>query len=418
VASITLEHVTKEYRLGKLVTLKDSLGNALRSLRGHAPRARKTFRALEDVSFELQPGEVVGVIGHNGAGKSTLLKVISRIVTPTSGRVEVNGRIAPLIEVGAGLIGDLTGRENIYVNAAILGVSRAEIEAKLDEIIAFSELEEFIDTPVKRYSSGMQVRLGFSIATSVESEILIIDEVLAVGDLAFQRKCFDRTEELIKRQGRTVLIVSHNVRQIERLCSRAILMDHGHIVRDGNPTEVCSEFIEQNNERIARQHAASVASLTRAQTSGELEVASVELLDDAGNVLESTATNDPLNVRLTFKCHAALVKPEIIVGFHTTDFIYLIQLSNAHLDTRPDLAVGLNQVTCRLPRLPLAPGVFCVRVLVLDAKRRSVFSQDMLKVFDVRAPADIPAARIPQIGFVYADAEWQSVAMRGADTPV
>lgn len=410
VNTISLRHVTKEYQLGKLVTLKDTLRGLLGAHRRNGLPARKTFRALDDINLELAPGEVVGVIGHNGAGKSTLLKIISRIVTPTSGSVTVNGRIAPLIEVGAGLIGDLTGRENIFVNAAILGVSRAEIISKLDEIIAFSELEDFIDTPVKRYSSGMQVRLGFSIATSVESEILIVDEVLAVGDLAFQRKCFDRTEELIKRQGRTVLIVSHNVRQIERLCTRAVLMDHGHIVRDGNPTVVCSEFIEQNNARIAQQHAASVSMASRANTSGELDVASVELLDEYQNTIDSTSTGAAVSVRVTVDCKLPLAKPEVIVGFHTTDFIYLIQLSNAHLDDRPDFTPGTNSVVCSLQHLPLAPGVFCIRVLILDAKRRQVFSQDMLKVFDVKAPVDIPAARIPQIGLVYSNADWSTTS--------
>lgn len=403
-SAIVLQHVTKEYRLGKLATFKDNLRGLLgRRANAAVPR---TFKALDGIDLELTAGEVVGVIGHNGAGKSTLLKVISRIVTPTSGSVAVNGRIAPLIEVGAGLIGDLTGRENIFLNAAILGVSRAEIESKLDEIIAFSELEEFIDTPVKRYSSGMQVRLGFSIATSVESEILIIDEVLAVGDLAFQRKCFDRTEDLIKRQGRTVLIVSHNVRQIERLCSRAILLDHGRIVRDGDPTKVCSEFIEQNNARIAHQHATSAATISRANTSGELDVVAVTLMDEQGAPVESAFTGAAVSVRVKIDCKQALSKPEVIVGFHTTDFIYLLQLSNAHLDDRPDFETGSNVVICRLPSLPLAPGVFCIRVLILDSKRRQVFSQDMMKVFDVKAPLDIPAAKIPQIGLVYSTADW------------
>ena len=193
---------------------------------------------------------MLGIIGQNGAGKSTLLKMLARISKPTRGNIKVNGTVAPLIEVGAGLVADMTGRENIFLNGAILGLSRAEIKKKFDEIVAFAELEQFIDTPIKRYSSGMAVRLGFAIATSVNADILIVDEVLAVGDLAFQRKCFDRMEEMIKRQGKTVLLVSHNIRQVERLCSRVILVDHGKILIDGNAEKVCDLFYERSDEKI------------------------------------------------------------------------------------------------------------------------------------------------------------------------
>ncbi len=221
---IEVSHLTKEYRLGALQSARQTLVNAGRRLIGRPVAKRPLFKALDDVSFSVEQGEVMGIIGHNGAGKSTLLKMLARISTPTSGSVKVNGRIAPLIEVGAGFIPDFTGRENVYLNGAILGMSRKEIDRKFDEIVDFAEIAEFIDTPVKRYSSGMQVKLAFAVATSIESEILIVDEVLAVGDLAFQRKCFDRMESMIKRQGKTVLLLSHNIRQVQRLCSRALLI--------------------------------------------------------------------------------------------------------------------------------------------------------------------------------------------------
>ncbi len=405
-AAISLDHVSKEFRLGKLVTLRESLANAWHGLRGLPRPERKQFKALDDISFELQPGEVVGILGHNGAGKSTLLKMISRIVTPTSGRIEVKGRIAPLIEVGAGLIGDLTGRENIFINAAILGVPKTEIDAKFDEIVAFSELEEFIDTPVKRYSSGMQVRLGFSIATSVESEILIIDEVLAVGDLAFQRKCFQRTEDLIKRQGRTVLLVSHNVRQVERLCSRVLLLDHGRLVADGDPTTLCSRFIEQNNRRIAEHHEQSRKQRGTAKKSGELDLAGVEFTTPAGEPVDAPVSGEPLRVKLSFDVHAPIAQPEVVIGFHTTDFIYLTQMSTAVLDVRSDFAPGRVEIECAVDHLPMAAGVFCVRVLVFDRHRREVFSQDMVKVFDVRPPIGVPLAKMAQLGLVHTPARW------------
>ena len=195
--AIEVSHLTKGYRLGALQSLKDTALNAGRRLLGRPVAERPMFKALDDVSFRIEPGEVVGIIGHNGAGKSTLLKMLARISTPTSGTVTVNGRIAPLIEVGAGFVPDFTGRENVYLNASILGMSKVEIDRKFDEIVDFAEMAEFIDTPVKRYSSGMQVKLAFAVATSIEAEILIVDEVLAVGDLAFQRKCFDRMEDTV-----------------------------------------------------------------------------------------------------------------------------------------------------------------------------------------------------------------------------
>src|SRR6266404_6238030 len=241
-AIIEVNHVSKEYRLGQLLTVKQSLQNAFARLRGHPVQVQAPFKALDEVDFKVEEGEVLGIIGENGAGKSTLLKLLAGITVPTHGSVSVPGSVAPLIEVGAGMVPDLTGRENIYLNAMILGMRRAEIKKKFDDIVNFAELEEFIDTPIKRYSSGMQVRLGFSIATSMDSDILIVDEVLAVGDLAFQRKCFDRMEDMIRRQGKTVLLVSHNIRQVERLCTRAILLDHGAVVTDGNTAETCNVF--------------------------------------------------------------------------------------------------------------------------------------------------------------------------------
>jgi lipopolysaccharide transport system ATP-binding protein len=191
------------------------------------------------------------------------------------------GRIAPLIEVGAGFVPDFTGRENVYLNGAILGMSKKEIDAKFDEIVDFAEMAEFIDTPVKRYSSGMQVKLAFAVATSVESEILIVDEVLAVGDLAFQRKCFDRMEEIIKGQGRTILLVSHNIRQVERMCDRVILMDHGKVAVDGPTSEACELFYQQSNTKIQAQ--AQHAAAARISGSGEVTIDSIDVLDDFGH---------------------------------------------------------------------------------------------------------------------------------------
>ena len=248
--AIEVSHLTKEFRLGAMKSLKQTVMNTGARLLGRPVEEPPLFKALDDVSFTIEPGEVVGIIGHNGAGKSTLLKMLARISTPTRGSVKVNGRIAPLIEVGAGFVPDFTGRETVYLNASILGMPKKEIDRKFDEIVDFAEMAEFIDTPVKRYSSGMQVKLAFAVATSIESEILIVDEVLAVGDLAFQRKCFDRMEDLIRRQGRTVLLVSHNLRQVERLCSRVLLLERGRLAVDASATETCNEFYKRSDIKI------------------------------------------------------------------------------------------------------------------------------------------------------------------------
>jgi ABC-type polysaccharide/polyol phosphate transport system ATPase subunit len=384
-AIIEVSHVTKEFRLGQLHGLKETLRNAASRLRGRPVEQRQPFKALDDVDFKVEQGEVLGIIGHNGAGKSTLLKILASITSPTQGSIAVRGRVAPLIEVGAGLVPDLTGRENIYINAAILGMRRAEVKAKLDEIIAFAELERFIDTPIKRYSSGMAVRLGFAIATSVNADILIVDEVLAVGDLAFQRKCFDRMEELIKRQGRTVLLVSHNIRQVERLCSRAILLEYGKAIADGKPSEVCDAFFQRSNDKIYRSLSATRSALVR--SSGEAEVVRIETIDATGMACLEIESGAALRVQVTFDLKQRLEQPELIIGTHTTDFVYLSGSSTAVIAERPDLDAGRHVVELVLTSFPLAAGVYSVRFVILDRSRRVIFAGDNLCNFMVRPTA-------------------------------
>ncbi len=251
---IAVKNLSKRYDIGQVTTLDDcmqynppglrhSIESALRNpLAWWKSRTIKKehFWALKDASFEVKAGEVVAVIGRNGAGKSTLLKILSRITEPTTGRIEITGRIASLLEVGTGFHAELTGRENIFLNGAILGMTRAEIKRKFDEIVAFSEVEKFLDTPVKRYSSGMYVRLAFSVAAHLEPEILIVDEVLAVGDTAFQKKCLGKMQEVSRNYGRTVLFVSHNMSAVLQLTSRAVVLDKGRVIYTG-PTEKAVE---------------------------------------------------------------------------------------------------------------------------------------------------------------------------------
>ncbi len=247
---VRVEGLSKQYTLGARAshdTLRDSLMSALRSPLRRARREGETLWALRDVSFEVAPGEVVGVVGRNGAGKSTLLKILSRITEPTSGRIELYGRIGSLLEVGTGFHPELTGRENIFLNGAILGMRRREIQAKFDEIVAFAEIERFMDTPVKRYSSGMYMRLAFAVAAHLEPEILLVDEVLAVGDAAFQKKCLGKMGE-VAREGRTVLFVSHNMTAVNQLCTRAVLLSGGRLALEGRTQEVVAEYFRSGSD--------------------------------------------------------------------------------------------------------------------------------------------------------------------------
>ena len=259
--AIKIEHVSKEYRLGTIGggTLQGDLQSWWAKVRGKEdPNSKigartdiktgERFLALEDVSFEVRKGEAVGIIGHNGAGKSTLLKLLSRVTAPSAGKISYNGRIASMLEVGTGFHPELTGRENVYMNGAILGMTKAEIDAKFDQIVEFAEMEQFIDTPVKRYSSGMYVKLAFSVAAHLDSDIMVMDEVLAVGDMKFQQKCLGRMGDAANGEGRTVLYVSHNMNTIRQLCKRCIVLDHGKVVFDGDTEEAISIYMQNNSE--------------------------------------------------------------------------------------------------------------------------------------------------------------------------
>jgi len=409
-AIIEVNHVTKEYRLGQIQSLKTVLLNAGRRLLGQPSEKRAPLKALDDVTFSIEAGEVVGIIGLNGAGKSTLLKILAGISNPTRGRVAVRGKVAPLIEVGAGLVPEFTGRENIYLNATILGVTRAEIKRKFDEIVAFAELEEFIDTPVKRYSSGMHVRLGFSIATSVEADILIVDEVLAVGDLAFQRKCFDRMEQLIKRNNRTVLLVSHNIRQVERICERVLFMDHGSIRQDGDARTVCNAFYEYSDRRIVAQ-APGARRQTR-ETTGEVDLIDFSLVSPNGDTKNETEYRDEMVVQIRLLANKRLINPIFVLGIHTTDFIKVTTTTSLDEFRNQVLGPGPYELLVRLRDCPLTPGAYSFRLSIdVEDPIRNIFYCDALYPFSVGGKQLSRTG--PELeGFFMLDAEWNVVPPR------
>lgn len=408
-AVIEVEHVTKEFRLGQLTNLRRAIGRSFAKLRGKPQLTAPPFKALDDVSFRVDEGEVLGIIGSNGAGKSTMLKLLARISTPTSGRVSVRGKIAPLIEVGAGLISDLSGRENIYLNGIVLGMPYAQIKQKFDEIVAFAELEEFIDTPLKRYSSGMTVRLGFSIATAVDADILIVDEVLAVGDLAFQRKCFDRMEDMIKRQGKTVIIVSHNTRQIERLCGRVILVDHGRVIADGPPGEVCDLFYERSDRKI--KLASGQGDSTKwANTlvTDDFKLLDIKLVDSSGKPTELVPYKSTIALQIRFMANRELNLPIFMLGVHTTDFLYLTRHHSERQLEVERLEPGEYVMLCEIKQCPLLPGIYAMLFGVGEGLGgSSLFYAENLVHFQVTGNSEVPFSP-DRDGFFALDAVWSA----------
>ncbi len=364
---IRIDNLGKQYRIGArrtpYLTLRDSLSEAarwpLRWLRREQKPQESTIWALKDVSLEIQPGEVVGIIGRNGAGKSTLLKVLSRITEPTTGQVDVYGRVGSLLEVGTGFHGELTGRENVYLNGAILGMSRAEISRKFDEIVAFSEVEKFLDTPVKHYSSGMQVRLAFAVAAHLEPEILIVDEVLAVGDASFQKKCLGKMTD-VSRQGRTVLFVSHNMGAIQGLCNRGILIESGEVLAD----DALKSVIEQYFQLVAERGNITVS--TSPKGSYPLDIRRVFLKDSSGQPTTSLAPGASLAVEIHYQARVPLQRPNFWVGI-SSQFGALLGASMLFDGHCPERLEGEGVLSCVFPHLPLLPQTYSVHVGVRDS---------------------------------------------------
>ena len=309
--SIIVDNISKKYTLGTKQS-GNMLREALEDLVKHPFRRRiettPVIWALKEVSFKVREGEILGVVGRNGAGKSTLLKVLSKITYPTSGSMKVNGRFASLLEVGTGFHEELTGRENIYLNGCIIGMSKKEIDRKFDEIVAFSDVEKFLDTPIKRYSSGMRLRLGFSVAANLDTDVLLVDEVLAVGDAGFQKKCLDKMGDL-RTHGRCVVLVSHNMAAVENLCSRAIWIDQGEIRRDGDPREVIAFYL--GSFPGAGQSTLDLQNITSRHGSGEVRFTKVELLGREGTPVTVLRSGDDLTIRMYFQVHESVNNPSI-----------------------------------------------------------------------------------------------------------
>lgn len=319
------------------------------------------FWALRDVSFEVKRGEALGIIGHNGAGKSTILKLLSNITTPTSGEITINGRLAALIEVGSGFHPELTGRENIFLSGSILGMKRREIEAKLDQIIEFAGVREFIDTPVKRYSSGMYVRLGFAIAAHLDADVLLLDEVLAVGDASFQAKCLQRVREL-RESGKTIVFISHDLAAVERLCDRVLLMERGRLVAEGEPREVIAEY--QN--RAAVPDSSHVKSIDARSLPRRVEVVALSFYNDKLQKTWTFRTGDEMLIRVEYVAHERQDDQEVEVQFYSQSDELICHLSTETNGGKLHFEAGRGALEFFCPEVCLPPGVYSLDVSVKD----------------------------------------------------
>ncbi len=320
--------------------------------------------ALRDVSLHVQPGEAVGLVGRNGSGKTTLLRLISQIIKPTSGRIEAGGRVASLLELGAGFHPDFTGRENVYLNGSIHGLSRARVREVMDEIVSFAELERFIDLPVRTYSSGMYMRLGFSVAAHIRSDVLLLDEVFAVGDEQFQRKCFGKVAEF-KGRGGTILFVSHDAQAVERLCSRAVLLRQGAVAFDGSTREAIAEYRRLLSEDASPDELAGGLS---EWGSGEARIVAAALLDEDGDEREQFGAGEPFAVRLLVASEHGVGAPVVSVELRDEGGLVL---ASARQETRPlgwEPGSPGHELWFRLPHLPLADGRFHLRLSLVDAE--------------------------------------------------
>jgi lipopolysaccharide transport system ATP-binding protein len=369
--AIQIENLSKLYHFGqrhrrRSRLLREALGDALarpwrkfwhlataKSNGSSSPPPPETFWALKDVSFQVEEGEVIGIIGHNGAGKSTLLKILSRITEPTEGWAELRGRLGSLLEVGTGFHQELTGRENIYLNGSILGMKRREIERKFDAIVDFAEIGPFLDTPVKNYSSGMFVRLAFAVAAHLEPEILIVDEVLAVGDIEFQKRCLGKMGEVAK-SGRTVLFVSHNMATVQNLCTKTVLLSKGRLQKIGECKEVISCYLDS-----FATGGNGCVSLAAHRPSGKIPIIQeVSVQNESGQTTDRVLTGSPLTITLRYDSPIPLTNPLFGIIFQTLagEPLFHLQMISQHGPIKSLPQSGL--VRCRIPTLPLIPGSY------------------------------------------------------------
>ena len=400
-SAVVFEGIWKKFRRGERHdSLRDLLPAVVRGLarrRRPLDLAEQEFWAVRDVSFQVAAGEALGIIGPNGAGKSTILKLLTKILRPTRGRIEMHGRVGALIEVAAGFHPDLTGRENVYLQGAIMGMTRAEIARKFDAIVDFSGVEAFIDTPVKRYSSGMNARLGFAIAASLDPDILLIDEVLSVGDVGFQEKCVARMRELLKR-GVPLIFVSHNLAAVVDLCTRAILIERGTVRFDGRPAETVAAF------RRGRRDAEPAVR----PASDGIHITDVQLRRADGEASPLFHTGQAMRIQVHYRAPQPVRAPHVAIDIHGVDGLYCAGINTRMDDCALGTLEGEGRVELVIPRLNLLPGSYTISAGILDAQG--------LRPLDLQShayPFSVASER-KDFGVVYLEHHWRHDAGRAA----
>ena len=418
---IRAEHLGKMYRIGLPPSRPANAWQAARQVAlapfayireiGRPPSEAETLWAMRDISFAVNQGEIVGVVGSNGAGKSTLLKVLCRITKPSEGRAQIYGRIGSLLEVGTGFHPELTGRENIYLNGNILGMKNAEVRRKFDEIVAFSEVEQFLDTPVKRYSSGMHVRLAFAVAAHLDPEILLIDEVLAVGDAAFQRKCLGKMSD-IANDGRTILFVSHNMAAVANLCTRAILLQKGRLLMEGTPDDVIRTYLAQG-ESGGCWH----VDTNKLGGDGPVRIDHIEVLDAHDQTLQDLPVGGSLKLRLHYSVADGKTMPSVRLGIRVKSQMGMevLRLSNDPTSGFPlhNLS-GRGTLDVVLPILPLLAGDYWVDIAVARLRQGRYLELNDVLSFSVRNHDIYASGSFPGRGMIVVPHRWIHRREQGA----
>lgn len=413
--AISVERLGKRYRLGRhgdpYGRLTESLWRGIRApldaFRRQEPEASEWVWALHDVSFDIRQGETVGFIGHNGAGKTTLLKVLSRITEPTTGSVELRGRVSSLLEVGTGFHPELTGRENVYLSSAVFGMRRAEIDRKFDEIVDFAgvEVAEYLDTPVKRYSSGMQVRLGFAVAAHLEPDILIVDEVLAVGDAAFQQKCLGKLDDAAS-QGRTVLLVSHNMAAVQSLCKRAVWLDHGGVVSDGDAGRIVPAYLATSVPVAVERTWQDPAS---APGNSNVRLLAISARPESREPESVITANSPVLLETVYENMHPNARLKVIMEIYNRNRTLIIHTASEHeSDLRgAPMPRGTYRSVCRIPGKLLNTGRHSVNVRIVRDEHHTDVSLEDAVVFDI-VESNATEAYHDWLGAVRPELEWRT----------
>ena len=414
--AVRTQNISKKYSIGVLKqrhnTLRDEIAAGFKSLfsvKGRSSEVKAVSAdaiwALKDVSFEVEHGEVLGVIGRNGAGKSTLLKILSRITAPTEGRAEINGRVGSLLEVGTGFHNELTGRQNIYLNGAILGMKKTEIERKFDEIVSFAEVEKFIDTPVKRYSSGMYMRLAFAVAAHLEPEVLIIDEVLAVGDLAFQNKCLGKMGD-VASQGRTVLFVSHNMAAVANLCRSVMWLDQGQVVMRDAAAATISEYLKAST--INQNNAGDL----KGKGTGEARLTGARLLDSDGQVRDTFSMGETLVVEFDAEFFRSIPSLFMSVDIKRADTaLPILHLATTDSDFNPEeTPAGHHRFRVEIPNCLLYPGSYRISLYLGFQLKDLVHVEDVLNFSMIHTGYSKRTTPFyPHLGIFHAPSNWKEI---------